>query len=181
MKNIIAFSGPKNSGKSTAKNLLLQSHPNAICLSFADPLKKCVTALFGLTDECYDPIKKETILPQWNVSPRQLMQTIGTDFIRDNLKSYFPQLQMSQHTFFCSIMHDTIQQLDDNSLIIIDDCRFQDEYNLIKSLNGKVIKITRETTEDSHKSEHGTLYDHIIQNDSTIENLKTKLKDLIFI
>lgn len=180
MNKIIAFTGSKGSGKSTAKNILQSIYPDAICLSFADPLKELISLLFSLEDECYNPLKKDVILNEWNVTPRQLMQTIGTDLFRDCLTEKLPSINITHSTLWVTLLHKKISKIK-NKTIIIDDCRFNDEYNCIKDLKGVVIKIKRRKKGDidHHKSEIGCNYDFEINNNSTIDILKKNILNII--
>lgn len=78
---IIAFSGPKSSGKDTAARTLLglnliEGRLLFQQMNFADPLKAACKNVFGLTDqEMNDPQMKEKVLDRWPYkSPRELMQ-----------------------------------------------------------------------------------------------------------
>lgn len=149
---IIAFSGLKSSGKSTAAKFVESYLKDYVVhkLSFAAPLKKLITDIFCLHNkECYDPDLKDVILDHWNVSPRELMQKIGTDLFRKQLSTVCSDLTMPAETIWASNVYCKIKEIEfenrrnntTNSVIIIDDCRFNDEYNAIKELGGIVIKI----------------------------------------
>lgn len=81
---LIAFAGPKGSGKDTAARTLLQRNTTvkadifAHC-NFADPLKMTCALLFGLTNaEMYDSILKEKVLDRWpHQAPRNLMTNVA--------------------------------------------------------------------------------------------------------
>jgi hypothetical protein len=153
---IIAFTGLKGSGKSTAVEILKKYYYNnhsIHILSFAAPLKRLVTDIFCLTNnECYDPDLKEVVLPNWNVTPRELLQKIGTELFRNQLTIICPNLQMPSNTIWVSSMYHRIKQIEienelkgiTKSIVLIDDCRFDDEYDAIKDLGGTVINITRD-------------------------------------
>ena len=79
-KLIIAFTGPKESGKDTAANWLLARNSlvgRAIFqkINFADPLKQMAAILFCLSgEECNDSILKSKILDRFPYrSPRDLL------------------------------------------------------------------------------------------------------------
>ena len=79
---LIAFLGKKSSGKDTVANFLIKND-DYIKYVFADPLKKGIQAFFNLSDDqLYDEKLKEIIDPRWGVSPRKLLQTIGTDIFQ---------------------------------------------------------------------------------------------------
>lgn len=150
---IIAFTGKKGCGKSTAVTtaaLHLKKYFKIHNISFAAPLKTLITDVFCLSNnECYDTTLKEVTLEHWNVSPRELMQKIGTDLFRNHLDKVCPDLKMPAETIWSSNVYCKIKQIEfenrrnniTNSFVLIDDCRFNDEYNTIKRLGGIVIKI----------------------------------------
>jgi hypothetical protein len=68
-------------------------------------------------------------------------------------------------------------------IIAIDDCRFDNESELVKELGGIVIEIIRPgCVPDGHASEQGIsphLIDKRIMNDGTLEQLKENVLNLI--
>jgi len=122
---IIGILGPAGSGKSTAATYLVDKY-GAKRYSFAHPLKKIVRQAFDLTkDQVWgSQACKEKIDPRYNVSPRWLLQRIGTEGIRNTLgPDFWWELCMQQI-------------LDDNPpLAVIDDFRFENEVNGFLSLN----------------------------------------------
>lgn len=190
---IIAFTGLKGSGKSTATELIeeINKHYEIHRLSFADPLKRLVSDIFCLNNnECYDPTLKEVLLPQWNVTPRELLQKIGTELFRNQLTNVCPNLILPADTIWVSSLYYKIKQIEThneirgmtNSIVLIDDCRFDDEYDTIKKLGGIVIKITRHTYSripPLHASEKGCKYDYEILNNKDITNLKQQISDIL--
>jgi dephospho-CoA kinase len=189
--SIIAFNGLKQSGKSTCAKIL-SKNKEYLHLSFSDPLKEGVSKLFNLTDECYDVNKKESNIPHYNITPRKLLQVIGTDIFRDNLIKFLPNLQLSRNSIWESLLYDKVikHRNVSNIDIIVDDLRFEDEYKCIKDLNGIVIKVVRMSEEEynlnllenkiMHKSEQDLKYfDHIIYNEGSVEELETKIKEIL--
>lgn len=184
---LIAFSGQKGSGKSYASELLSGKYPNSIRMSFSDPLKQSISIIFGLENkECYE--KKEDILDNWNVTPRELMQKIGTDLFRDKLKDVIPNLNMPCESIWVSNMYNRIikeRNKNRNCVIIIDDCRFPDEYDCIRKLGGYVIKVentqlTKINDNSSHVSEMGCPYNFVIENDNKgYKRLQKQLSNII--
>ena len=86
---LIGFSGKKGSGKSYFADYLV-NNKLFIKLSFASPLKEITKILFNLSDEdVKDPIKKELINPKFNASPRELMQWLGNDIMREEFNKKF--------------------------------------------------------------------------------------------
>lgn len=84
MPNIIGLAAVARSGKDTVASMLLE-HPGVAAYALADPLKAGCQALFGLTDEqaWSDDLKEKTI-QLWGLSPRQMFQRMGTEWLRDH-------------------------------------------------------------------------------------------------
>lgn len=195
MPRIIAFTGLKGSGKSTAveliKNNVTKKDIEIHELSFAAPIKRLVSDIFCLTNnECYDPNLKEVILSQWNVTPRELLQKIGTELFRNQLSTVCPNIKMPAETIWVSSLYYNIKNIETEninrgitkSIVLIDDCRFEDEYNTIKKLGGIVIKITRDSVSSnlsSHASEKGCPYDYEINNNWSIDSLESQLANIL--
>ena len=82
MRTIIGLAALARSGKDTVASMLL-AYPGVAAFALADPLKLGCQALFGLTEEetWQDDIKEKEI-PLWGCSPRELFQTVGTEWMR---------------------------------------------------------------------------------------------------
>ena len=168
---VIGFNGKKHSGKSLASKILRNELENNFLIfnfSFAEPLKRIISDIFILEKECYE--NKEDIIEKLGVSARDLMQKIGTDLFRDKIYDVLPNLKMKYKSIWVNHMYETITKciiptcINNNIIILIDDCRFEDEYKMIKDLNGFVIGIKRESISiiDNHKSEKNDVYDYQI-------------------
>jgi len=198
---IIGVCGFQSSGKDTIADYLIREH-NFIRLSFASVLKDIISIIFdwprdkleGLTKE--DRLWREQIDPWWsktleipNLTPRYIMQYIGTDLF----KKHF-------HTdIWVKIIENKINNLynNNNQNIIISDCRFENEINMIRQLGGKIIQVHRdppqwfykyrqgeypEEVELIHKSEKDWIRchrDYDIQNDDTIDKLFENVSKII--
>lgn len=134
--------------------------------------------LFLLTeDQLYTLVGKNTVDPRWGVSPRELLQWIGTDVIRKRFPGHWVRL-----------MEHRVRGLQDRvgktALITVDDVRFEDEAELIRKLGGVVVHIVgrKAEVEDhtaDHKSEQGIMFmtgDEVIDNSGTTEELQRKLR-----
>jgi len=84
MRIIIGLAALARSGKDTIASMLLK-HENVSAFALADPLKLGCQALFGLSDEqAWDDAYKEKEIPLWQMSPRQMFQQVGTDWLRNH-------------------------------------------------------------------------------------------------
>ncbi len=171
---LIGFSGKKGSGKSYFAEYLV-NNKLFIKLSFASPLKEITKILFNLSDEdVKDPIKKELINPKFNASPRELMQWLGTDIMREEFNKKF---NYSGSIWIDSIKDKVKTLLDNNKDVVIDDVRFQNEVDMIHSLGGIVINLrndldnTLNNSTSTHSSENQKLtFNYEFVNDKSYSN-----------
>lgn len=164
MVMLIGLIGQKYSGKDTLADFLV-SHYHFKKYAFATPVKEICQIMFHLKPEqMTDPILKEIVDTRWDLSPRQLMQKVGTDMIRD----------MWGHDFWLKHMD---LRISNNDNIVISDVRFPNEAHWIKSHGGFLIRILNTDSQyhvDTHPSE--TLQSHIHQ-DISIVNHKNGIPD----
>ncbi len=166
--NIFA-TGNAGVGKTTASNYLINTYQYKR-ESFAGALKQCVKVMFDFSDnQVYgDATVKETIDPRWNISPRQALQLVG-DFFRD-IKTYCPQLDLSvpgvqtNNNIHVKLLHLRLMKLYQDSQtkkfdqkmvpkvntpqrhvhsLVIDDIRYPDEVDYIKTIPGTFVRIVR--------------------------------------
>ena len=171
---LIGFSGKKGSGKSYFADYLV-NNKLFIKLSFASPLKEITKILFNLSDEdVKDPIKKELINPKFNASPRELMQWLGTDIMREEFNKKF---NYSGSIWIDSVKDKVKTLLDNNKDVVIDDVRFQNEVDMIHSLGGIVINLrndldnTLTNSTSTHSSENQKLtFNYEFVNDKSYSN-----------
>lgn len=104
------------------------------------------------------------------MTARELLQFFGTNIMR---KMYEPVW-----------VNATINKIKQEGSLrsVISDVRFPDEAEAIKKTGGKLIKLTRSVSKDTHASETAldgyTNFDYVIDNsgDSTVENLIEEIK-----
>jgi hypothetical protein len=128
---IIGFSGKKRTGKDTAANLAVNEHGFERD-AFAAPIKTIAQEVFGLEDHQVYGGAKEKEDPFWGMSPRKIMQKVGTEFARG--------------TFHEGIWVDSFRlrmQDADASRIVVFDVRFPNEVEAIKEMGGYVVRIRR--------------------------------------
>ncbi|MCX7592620.1 MAG: hypothetical protein N2235_02450 [Fischerella sp.] len=203
---IIAFVGLIGSGKDTCAQYLVEHH--GFCKeSFASSLKDAVAAVFGWDRKLLEGATEESRvwreqvdiwwsnrlnMPQ--LTPRWILQNWGTDLCRKN--------------FHDDIWIASLENRIRNSVrekVVISDCRFENELNVIKKYNGKIIRVKRGEDPDwwpfavaamqgdaaakiamsasgIHITEWGWAgldFDEIIENNGTLEDLYLKVKNLV--
>ena len=175
---VIGIAGKKHSGKNTMADVLIKNH-GFTELAFAYSLKNACKEIFGFTnDQMYDQNLKEEVDNYWCYSPRQIMQTVGTELFRDMIKKTMPEIGDS--IWIRSLERKIIEHVKQNkNKFVITDVRFENEHEFIKSSKFKTftIKLVREQRENNridHKSEsHIDLLecDAVLVNGGTIDDL----------
>lgn len=180
---LIGLLGLKKSGKSTLANYLINNY-QFVEFSFANCLKRACQELFLLSDEQINGTQeqKETADERWfGCSPRQMLQFVGTDLLRENLDKIMPGLGKDIFIHHFKIWYQKELENNPKLNVVISDVRFQNEVDAIHELCGEVIKINRSNiiSNDMHSSELDQQkinnYDHLINNDDTVEILYDKL------
>lgn len=187
-KNIIAFCGRKESGKTELAKIC--ENYGYILISFADSLKKLISELiscnindinklknieknykFGAVDCNFisnetkipiDIVKKEILNKNFK-TVRELLQIIGTNLIR----KYNPDWHVEQLS----------KKIEPNKKYVIDDVRFKNEAEFVKNNNGDCWFIIRPKLDNisNHESETSLKwqdFENIIFNDKTLSYLK---------
>lgn len=180
---IIGILGNKNVGKDTLADYLVSTE-GFKKISFATNLKKCLAVMFNWDDSIFSLENKEKKDSVWNVSPRKMLQLLGTEFLREYCKDIIDckiNFNDKEEVFSYHIKKlflDNKELFDNNENIVISDVRFPDEVKFIKWLNGKIIKLERNDAIvnkfNNHLSENqvnNLEYDVKIENNFTKEHL----------
>lgn len=185
----VSISGFKGSSKSIVSTVMEQH--GYVRLSCASPLKDMVAILFNLDRELLEgstsesrrwreePIEslqwlcgKGVFAHDTYISPRILLQRIGTDLIREHVHA----------SFWLQLLDTRCNAIHEGNGIVIDDARFLNEIEMCDySIN--VIRYTydEDTLASMHRSETEHLdheYDYVIYNDGSIEDLIEKAHQL---
>ena len=170
---IIGLVGNKNVGKDTFADYLVENK-GFIKYAFADPLKKGLKELFGLTDEQIYGDKKEEIDPEWETTPREILQFMGTDVMQFKLQELLPNLK---RTFFIKRFNQFMKQ-NAGKNVVISDARFQHEINAVLEHQGIIVKINRNDSSKTfltHISESGIdsldKITYTYENNDTLEKM----------
>lgn len=149
---IIGFTGLKRCGKDTAADYILKKL-GAKRVMLADPIKRGLMAMFGFSweqvngENGYD---REQILPEYGVSIRHMLQTLGTEWGRNLIN---PDVWVIRQA----------AELDPDTLYVMSDVRFKNEAELCRQ-NGVLIHVYVPDDEgkerDRHSSEEGVEFLH---------------------
>ena len=158
--------------------------------AFAEPLKECCRVIFGLNDEQLYGEEKETEDSRFSMTPRVLMQRLGTELFREHFDSVFPELGYGRQLWIKILENKLKNHENEDCIVFITDVRFSDELKFISRQGGTLVKITsnkrlKNNKKDSHVSENELKnnkdYDYLIENDGTLEEYYRKIDDLLTI
>lgn len=166
---IFGFTGAARSGKDTAA-AFLQARLGGYRYAFADPLRAMLLAGFGIDmNELYWQERKEEVIPAFGVSPRQMMQTLGTEWGRKQVNTDV-WLLLAKNQLFSR-----------GPGMIVTDVRFENEAAWVRKMGGVVIHVKRDEAPKvaAHESEQGVqvaeLSDRILMNDGSLEDLQLQI------
>jgi hypothetical protein len=185
--SIIGICGFQGSGKDTAADYFVNNHSKFIKLSFVSAVKDIVSTVFGWERKSLegDTIESRTFREQidewWSVklgipsfTPRIALQKIGTDLFRNHLSK----------DIWLNIIEKKIDTyIKKGYNIVISDCRFPNEFEMLRKYNAFIIHIKRNNYTDEeisklHESETmwcKEKFDMEIKNTSTIDYLHLSL------
>jgi len=192
--NLIAlYSSIPGSGKTTAAIYLTTQYGYEI-VPFADTLKNMIGVLLedlGIEDgyeyiyynkhthlSSCDQIDSEIRSRLDDITCRELCQTLGTEWGRN----------LIHRDLWILVWKAKVKKLlNSYRFVCVDDCRFPNEFEMIKSLGGQVWKIHRPnhsvaSSITSHASEHALdshEFDCVVCNDSDVSNLYKNLDVLL--
>jgi hypothetical protein len=193
---IIAICGLQGSGKDTIGSYLINSY-GFTKLSFAGVLKDIVAILFGWDRAMLEGSTpesrewREQVDPWWseklgmsNLTPRYVLQFFGTDLFRTH---FHPDIWVIA----------VERQLSKYTNCVITDCRFPNEFEMLRSSGATIIKITRgelpnwyepyvsgliEKPDGIHPSEYMWIksnFDYQLENNSTIIDLEAHIDSIL--
>jgi hypothetical protein len=203
---IIGVCGFIGSGKDTVADYLVNFHEFRR-ESFATTLKDAVSAVFGWDRTMLEGRTKEArewreqVDPWWaerlsmpTLTPRWVLQYWGTEVCRRGFHD----------DIWIASLENKLRNSKDN--VVISDCRFPNEVSSIKKAGGQVIRVVRgqepvwlrvaqQACHNDQKSEllmkeefkiHasewawlGTEFDHVVDNNGTIDQLYSQIKNLL--
>jgi hypothetical protein len=172
---LIGITGSARSGKDTAADFYCDSF-GFIKYSFALPLKEAIKVMFSLNEEHVNGDLKEVVLDDLGVSPRYLMQTLGTEWGRNTVNNDVWLLAAKRNLQNSPAL--------DNLGVVIPDVRFENEADFIRENGGLLLHISRENKVQvlNHASENGVSIkpgEHCIENNGSIDDFYCQLAKII--
>lgn len=188
--------GNIGSGKSTTADYLVRKH-NFVERSFAEPLKRACQNIFLFDDDQVfgDYTNKEAGDARWyGVSPRTILQYVGTELFREGLQKIMPELGPNVFVRSFTLWYEQQLKLNPNITIVVSDVRFESEAECIKALGGIIIKISRDQVVDAKHAKNDDIrthaseqeinilpYDYLLQNNNCdIEFLHMNIDKIIY-
>ena len=130
MIEIIAFKGRGGSGKSTAAKYVVSK--GYVKTSFATPIRAMMAAIGCTEAELVGALKEKPSATLSGRSPREAMQLLGTEWGRHLSESFWTNLWRSHAEMI----------LDQGGHgVVVDDCRFPNEADVVRAMGGYVIEI----------------------------------------
>lgn len=181
MPTIIGLTGPKGSGKDTVGQFIKELYPHHFVrtMAFADPIKKVIQYIFNLDPtniNHYDLFKRDAIYYQLPGHPQQIVQ--GRHIVREigMLMRKYDEKQFTDY-----VEREIMTNNTKNSIDVITDLRFDNEYLMLRDLGARIIKIHRPNYHyDGHITERGfddALVDYVLYNDEDMPTLRKKVQD----
>lgn len=173
---LIGLAGPARSGKSTAAEHLVGTYLLEH-YAFADPLRDGLMAIFNLDPTDFEGDRKEQPLAWLERSPRQLMQSMGTEWARNTVHpDVWVKLAEQNLDYMTNALGAVIG-------FVVSDVRFENEAHLIRRRGGTVIHIGRNDAKsvNAHISEAGVTVrqdDLILRNNGTVDEFLRSLDEV---
>ena len=174
---LIGLCGPAGAGKNTVAEFLTDSGGRTpLQMAFADPLYECISTITGLpVARLKGRDVKETVIPWLGKSPRQMLQTLGTEWGRGTIH---PEIWIR------ITMERAKPELAAGRVVVITDVRFDNEAQAVIDAGGEVWRVVRRgwrcLADDAaaHQSEAG-VSDHLIartiDNSGSLDDLRVEL------
>lgn len=173
---LIGLTGRARTGKTTAAEHLtgtyLLEH-----YAFADPLRDGLMAIFNLDPTDFEGDRKEQPLAWLDHSPRQLMQSMGTEWARNAVHpDVWVKLAEQNLDYMAKSLGAVIG-------FVVSDVRFDNEADFIRRSGGTIIHIWRADAQsvNPHTSEKGiagNANDLLVANNGTVEEFLRALDEV---
>jgi len=168
---IIGLGFKARTGKDTIAEMLVEHH-GFTRIAFADALKRGCMEMFGLTQEqCYGDTK-EVLDEFWGVTPRYILQKVGTECMREQYDS--------------DIWVKSVQKkVTNGGNWVVTDVRFPNEAAAVQRWGGYLVRVERDGVGASggianHPSETSMInfkgWDYVVKNNGTLAELRDKVE-----
>lgn len=186
--SLIGIAGKKGSGKDTVAGFIQERYKERInsgwidpdmyqaeikIYHFADPLRQCAAIAFGIgQDWFYREELKEVNINLWDLTPRKILQILGTECFREQFREDFwvfrAGIELAKPDYLLAIT-------------AIPDVRYENEASFIREREGIILHVKRQRKEeqakDLHRSEAGIKEldeDWVVSSPDGVDNLKER-------
>ena len=172
MSKLIGLTGKARSGKDTVGNYLAKKEFTTYAM--ASPIKEACRVIFDWNDRHLHGDLKEVIDEMYEVTPREAMQKLGTEFGRDMINTRLWELRATK-------------EIQTTPNLVVTDIRFDNEAELIIKNGGFVMNIEREMRNEikgigGHQSETGVsqkLITHNVNNNGSLKELYQRIDEIL--
>lgn len=167
---LIGLTGKARSGKDTVGDWL-ETEIGFQRVAFAGALKEGLATMLGLSERHVHGDLKETVLPEFGKSPRQMMQSLGTEWGR---------MCVCEDIWLIVAKNKVEYLMSKGYSVVLTDVRFDNEAALVREMGGEVWHIQRDAAQkvNAHQSEAGVAKlegDFLLENNSTLDSLYAKI------
>lgn len=131
---IIGLTGKSGAGKDTAAAYLVRHHGFGR-IAFADKLKHAAREIFGFNHDQLHGDQREVVDPYWGVTPRSVLQLLGTECVRDG----FAGTAVGKDIWVRAALRDLMP----GQNLVFTDVRFCNEAKRLTDIGGKIVRIVR--------------------------------------
>lgn len=175
---IIGICGHARHGKDSIADILVREYLFTK-RSLAEPMKEACKIIFGWTNDHVYGELKDIVDPAWGISPRQALQTLGTEWGQLTLQQ-FPEFKekTGRGLWVKSLLNKATGDT------VIADVRFPHEVEAIKGKGGIIVMVRRpgqsvDLTHESESAMETIRADFVIRNGGTLEDLEREVIDLM--
>jgi hypothetical protein len=176
---IIALTGKKRSGKDSVAMRLMDAHKMRH-YAFARPMKMAASVIFGWTLDDIE-IYKDEIDPRFGISPRRVLQTLGTEWAQGELSKHDAFSENTGRMLWVRIFAERHYRPGVNW--VISDVRFRHEVDGLRQLTDVcVVQVDRpgHQTVDAHISENEYIEpERVILNDGDHNSLTVQADRIV--
>jgi hypothetical protein len=166
---IIGIHGKARHGKDTCASYLVGEH-NFVKYSFADPIKRGASEMFGIPLEHFYNSEKSKPDPFWGVSPVTLLISLGTEWAQFDIHNHLVKYGTTENANWDRDIwvkrFEKWYQENSHLNVVIPDIRFQHEVEPLRLLGAHLIKVVRINAdgtvfqeENSSRSNHSSEHD----------------------
>lgn len=199
---ILGINGKAGSGKDTLAGILVEH--GYVGVALADEMKRFCGHVFGFTrDQLWGPSHlRDQMDPRWGISPRQALQTLGTDWGRALNKDVWigrvlDVVSTIERNAFLGydrvhgigvVEHDRpFRRPAADCGFVVTDARFINEMALIRDLGGVLVRVRRDGAglvgeageHESEREQDGiadVCFDVLLDNNGTLAELRRRVE-----